>query len=95
MNVLGIALASPEIRQFMREKREMAGLTQEAVGLRLGFISGHQSISNWERGAAAIPLDKLAEVVRLYHIDADELIRKIQIETRDVLVELLIRNKAG
>lgn len=78
--------------RYLRTKRVSSGLTQAEIADRLGY-SSPQFISNFERGLCSPPLKNLKVLVRLYKIDAQELIRLILDEQRQVLSSVLMGGK--
>ena len=58
----------------MKVARERAGLTQAEVADNFGYPSS-QFISNIERGLAALPVDVMVKLVRLYKIKPEKFIR--------------------
>jgi transcriptional regulator with XRE-family HTH domain len=50
-----------------------AGFTQAEISIALGYTSA-QFISNFERGIAAPPLNKLKVITKLYRIDVSEIV---------------------
>jgi transcriptional regulator with XRE-family HTH domain len=79
--------------QYLREKRVNAGLTQAEIAGKLGY-SSPQFISNFERGLCSPPLKNLKALVKLYKIDANELIRLIIDEQKNVLSHALLGKRA-
>lgn len=77
-----------QLGQFLRDKRVSAGFTQAEIADRLGY-SSPQFISNFERGLCSPPLKNLKSLVRLYRIDANELIHLIIAEQKQVLSSAL------
>lgn len=75
--------------QYLRDKRINAGLTQAEIASKLGY-SSPQFISNFERGLCSPPLKNLKALVKLYKIDANELIRLIIDEQKQVLSTALL-----
>jgi len=75
--------------RFLRQKRIGSGFTQAEIAGKLGY-SSPQFISNFERGLCSPPLKNLKALVRLYRIDANELIRLILDEQRQVLTSTLL-----
>ncbi|MFP5518296.1 MAG: helix-turn-helix domain-containing protein [Bdellovibrionia bacterium] len=57
---------------FLKEKRELAGLSQKDVATKLGY-STPQFVSNWERGISTPPLKTLKKIGDLYKVSPDEL----------------------
>lgn len=58
--------------QLIRQKRTHQGLTQEALGQRIGDVP-QPHISRWESGERTPPADVQARLVELLAISADEL----------------------
>lgn len=58
------------LKEFLKQKRTDAGLTQAEVATRLGYSSS-QFISNWERGLASPPVATLRELTKMYKVPAD------------------------
>lgn len=83
-----------DLGKYLKKKREDAGLTQTEVGEALGYTSGHQYISNWERGLSSPPLAKLNELIKLYHIDSDELITVI-LTNQERFLRKVLKKKIG
>ncbi|MBX7231593.1 MAG: helix-turn-helix domain-containing protein [Bdellovibrionales bacterium] len=79
--------------QYLREKRESAGFTQAQIAQRLGY-SSPQFVSNFERGLCSPPLKNLKVLVKLYHVDAGEVIRLILDEQKSVLTGALSGQKS-
>jgi transcriptional regulator with XRE-family HTH domain len=74
---------------FLKSRREARGLTQEQLGTRLGYSSGHQYVSNWERGTSPPPMERLHEIAQILEISPDELINVIMDEQKNMLRQLL------
>ncbi len=74
-----------QLGNYLKEKRETAGLSQKDVSQKLGYTST-QFISNWERGLASPPLVALAELVQLYKINKAEFMDKI-LEDKRLFIE--------
>lgn len=73
---------------FLKNKRQLANLTQSEVASQLGYGSP-QFISNIERGISSVPLKSLKSLVRLYKIDDSEIIKVLLEEKRLELEEEL------
>lgn len=54
--------------------RKAAGLTQEALGEKLGV--SRQAVSKWESGASDPSTSNLLALARLYGVSAEELLRE-------------------
>lgn len=78
--------------QYLKEKRVSAGFTQAEIARRLGY-SSPQFISNFERGLCSPPLRNLKSLIKLYRIDAQEMIRLIIDEQKSVLSTALLPAK--
>lgn len=66
---------------FLREKRELKGLTQAQVASQLGYGSP-QFISNIERGVSRVPVKSLKYFIDLYNLQADEVVDLLLEEKR-------------
>lgn len=62
---------SKKLGDFLRAKRELAGLTQAEVAKYFKHSSS-QFISNIERGLCAVPLHIMVEVLRMYKVSSNE-----------------------
>jgi transcriptional regulator with XRE-family HTH domain len=60
--------------EFLQTKRTKSGLSQGDVASKLGY-SSPQFISNFERGLCAPPLNKLKQLVQLYDLNGEEVVR--------------------
>ncbi len=67
---------SKELGNFLRAKREAAGLTQAEVAAVFNHSSS-QFISNIERGLCAVPLHIVTEVLKMYKVSANEFLKFI------------------
>jgi transcriptional regulator with XRE-family HTH domain len=70
--------------EFLKSKRESAGLSQGDVAKKLKYGSP-QFISNWERGVAKPPVKTLGKIISLYKIDREELIEGYLKNTKHTL----------
>lgn len=61
-----------KLGNFLKQKREQAGLSQGDVAEKLGY-STSQFISNWERGLSGPPLKVLRQVSDLYGVSPENL----------------------
>lgn len=73
---------------FLREKRELKGLTQAQVATQLGYGSP-QFISNIERGVSRVPVKSLKYFIDLYSLKPDEVIDLLLEEKRNQLKKVL------
>lgn len=55
--------------EFLRAARRKAGLTQAQVSESIGYRSGGNFVSNWERAIALPPLDAAPLLCRILGID--------------------------
>jgi transcriptional regulator with XRE-family HTH domain len=62
----------PKLGAYLKERRLALGLTQAAVGEKLGYTS--QFIANWERNASTPPADRLFELIQVLQIDEIDLL---------------------
>ena len=74
--------------EFLKNKRLAAGLTQRAVSSALGYSSA-QFISNFERGIAAPPLNKMKVLTKLYKLPVEEVVNLMIEAERGILLEAL------
>ena len=73
---------------YLKRKRIAAGLSQAEVSRRLGYTSS-QFVSNWERGLAKPPLPAMSKLIKLYSIDADEVLDHYLSATKNRLQKVL------
>lgn len=57
----------------LKQARERAGLTQDAVCQKIG-LANNQSVSSYERGTTSPPVETLKKLCRLYGVSADYLL---------------------
>jgi transcriptional regulator with XRE-family HTH domain len=81
-----------ELGSFLCESREKANLTQREVSIKLGYSSA-QFISNFERGIAAPPLQKLKVMVKMYSMPAGTVTRKLLAAEEQKIMEVLYSGK--
>jgi transcriptional regulator with XRE-family HTH domain len=62
----------------IREKREIAGLTQARLSLELGVRQN--TISQWENGKRGVPTGMLPTLARILGCTVDELLRPADAE---------------
>ena len=77
-----------QVGEYLRQKRQESGLTQKNVADALGYSSA-QFISNFERGIAIPPTDKIRTLIRLTKLDLHELADLIFGTKRKVFLEEL------
>ena len=73
---------------FLRQKRELKGLTQAQVASQLGYGSP-QFISNIERGVSRVPVKSLKSFIDLYGLQVEEVIELLIDEKRSQLKKVL------
>ena len=61
-----------KIGNFLAELRKEQGLTQEALGEKLGVTN--KTVSRWENGNYLPPVEMLQELSRLYNVSINELL---------------------
>lgn len=81
-------MAPRKLGPFLREKREIKGLTQAQVAERLGYGSP-QFISNIERGISRVPIKSLRYFVEVYDLRPDDLISVLLEEMKTQLLKQL------
>ena len=81
-------MAPKKLGHFLREKREMKGLTQAQVAQRLGYGST-QFISNIERGISRVPIKSLRQFIEVYDLRPDDVIDILLEEKRLQLIKQL------
>ncbi len=64
------------VGQFIKKKREDAGLTQRDVASHLKYTTA-QFVSNWERGISMPPLDALPRLSKLLAVSAKDFIKVV------------------
>lgn len=70
--------------QYMKAKREAMGYSQKYVADKLGF-SNSQFVSNWERGESSPPLKHMKKLVKLLHLNGEEVIKIATLEYEQML----------
>lgn len=81
-------MAPKKLGHFLREKRELKGLTQAQVAQRLGYGSP-QFISNIERGISRVPIKSLRQFIEVYDLRPDDVIDLLLEEKRLQLIKQL------
>lgn len=66
-----------EFHIYLKDLRQRAALSQEAVAKVLGYESS-QFISNWERGLSHPPLKALPLLAQVYEVSTHELYEKLE-----------------
>lgn len=77
---------------LLRESRERNGFSQKEISSRLGY-SSPQFISNIERGLCAPPLNKLKDLIDVYELNPDKVVRLILKEEKRKLEGALLRRR--
>lgn len=78
-------MANSRLGDFLKEKRERAGLSQKTVSNKLGYSTA-QFVSNWERGISHPPVTALKKIAHLYGITAEDLFEKLKEQATEDLV---------
>ena len=63
-----------QMNEFLKEARIKAGLTQNDVSSKLGYKTP-QYVSNWERGSAKPPKERITELSKILKIRKETLIK--------------------
>lgn len=71
---------NPNFAKYLKQKRELAGLSQKQVSDKLGYTTP-QFISNWERGISTPPMKTVKKIAGLYSIPVDEIFNLLLQET--------------
>jgi len=82
------------VGEYLKELRDNANLTQREVSMALGYSSA-QFISNFERGIALPPLNKMKTLMEMYKGDSNRLIALTLDAERGVLAEVLKKKSNG
>ena len=69
------SVQSDELRRILRERRQRAGLSQQALADRLGW--DQKVISNLERGAKRLTVLELIEIARVLEFDPAAALRRV------------------
>lgn len=77
--------SSVMLGEFLRLKRENAGLTQKQVADRLGYATP-QFISSWERAEREPPMNVIFRLAAIYSISAEKLFR-VMLDYRHKMIE--------
>lgn len=83
-------LKQPEVGQFIRELRRLAGLTQEQFGLQIGV--SYETVSRWENGRmqpSSLALKQLEQTVQELSRSPDGAMRK---SAENLLNQYCLRN---
>ena len=80
--------------QFLKEKRQAAGLTQGQVAKKFGY-STVQFVSNMERGISPPPKETFFEMMKLYKVSDAEIVEfLVQAQKEAIQSELRSKKKA-
>ena len=74
---------------FLKAKREKAGLTQKQVADRLDY-STPQFISSWERAEREPPMNVIWRLASIYHISAEKIF-EVMLDYRQQMIEQELR----
>jgi len=74
-----------ELGEYLRLSRVRADLTQRHVSLALGYSSS-QFISNFERGIAMPPLEKLRAMIKMYRIPCSRVVNLAMVGEKKKIV---------
>ena len=84
-----------KIGNFLTELRKEQGLTQEALGEKIGVTN--KTVSRWETGNYLPPVEMLQELSKLYSVSINELLcgeriakENYQAKAEETLTEILI-----
>lgn len=77
---------------MLKDSREKNGFSQKEISSRLGY-SSPQFISNIERGLCAPPLSKLKQLIEVYKLNPDKVVRLILKEEKRKLEGALLRRR--
>ncbi|MNK15803.1 helix-turn-helix protein [compost metagenome] len=72
--------APSNFAKFLKQKRELSGLSQKFVSEKLGYTTP-QFISNWERGVSTPPVQTIKKLADLYKIPVEEIFNLLLQET--------------
>ena len=77
--------------KILKKARIDAGLTQQEVAAKLGFKTA-QFISNWERGISSPPLQNLNQIIDMYSMDSNSLLKAL-LQTQKQLLNIQYEQK--
>ena len=83
---MGPGRYSRRIGETLLKAREKLGKSQEDLARELGYGTA-QVVSDWERGAAGIPMKNLLKVAKALQIHPDELFEQLLQFSRERLEE--------
>jgi len=69
---------------YLKEKRTLAGLTQQQLASALGNIHS-QFVSNWERGLCSPPGHCLQELISILNINRDHLVEVMLMDSQNAI----------
>lgn len=70
---MGRAFLYKHLPEYIQKRRNDLGVTQQNLGEILGFSSGHQFISNIERGLCTLPIQHWKKVAGVLEIPLKDL----------------------
>lgn len=76
------------VGEYLKKKREKAGLTQADVAEVLKYSTA-QLVSNFERGRCLAPVDKLCKLAKMYEINGQDLYKLIMREQGKLLKKVM------
>lgn len=82
-----------KLNVLLKLARESAGVTQQELGEHLGFSSGHQYVSNWERGMCSPPPQYMAKIVSYLKIDEEDVFQEFMADAANEYKSLKIPEK--
>ena len=82
------------VGQYLKRKRQAAGLTQRDVSIALDYSSA-QFISNFEAGICLPPMNKLAVMVKLYKVNPNEILDVVLGHERALMMKEIRTAKAS
>lgn len=81
--------SSEVLGQFLKSKREKAGLTQKQVSDELGYTTP-QFVSSWERGEREPPMSVIWRLASIYGVGAEKIF-DVMLEYRQAMIEQELR----
>lgn len=76
---------------YLQVARLNKALTQREVSVALNYSSA-QFISNFERGLALPPLNKLKKLIKIYDLKVGDIIDRLTEDKRQSLIRALVRS---
>lgn len=78
-------IEAQKVGKRIKQNREQANLTQDALAQRLNV--SRQSISKWEKGESLPDIDRLVQMSEIFNISLDMLVTGKDSNIRKVIVE--------